>query len=106
MGLLKNQFPEVDHGNNDFGYSSFYEAKLSIIDEQNPCYGDTFKIQGKIYELQGANGKLEFVEVDNLQEIEEEQRYEEMMETGNCADCGNAMNDELYCIACNKQWEM
>jgi len=43
---------------------------------------------------------------DNLQEIEEEQKYEEMMKTGNCADCENALNDEMYCLNCNKQWEM
>jgi len=43
---------------------------------------------------------------DSLEQIDEEQKYEEMCKTGNCYECGNALNDDMYCMNCNKQWEM
>jgi len=55
---------EVNHGQNSYGYSSFYEARISIVDEENPCYGDTFNIQGRIYRLEEVEGKAKFVEVE------------------------------------------
>lgn len=61
MGFLKDEYFRPDHGNNNYGYSSFEDALTSVED---PCIGDTFKISGRIYELKGVPGKLEFVELE------------------------------------------
>jgi len=62
--MLKDQYPRPDHGNSDYGFSSFYEAKVCIVDQDNPCIGDTFKIQGKIYQLREIFGKVQFKRVE------------------------------------------
>jgi len=64
MSLLPTQHFRPNHGNNTYGYNSFYEARLSIVDDDNPCYGDTFKIQGRFYILEEFEGKPKFMEVE------------------------------------------
>jgi len=63
MGLLPNQYFRPDHGNSGFGFNGFYDA-MSVVDQENPCIGDTFKISGKIYQLRKIFGKLHFKEIE------------------------------------------
>jgi len=63
MGILIDEYPRADRGDSGYGFKDFEDA-MSTQDPDCPDIGMTFKILGRIYELQTGERGLEFVEFE------------------------------------------